>query len=239
MTVSGQDLRDGGSAGDKDEDGYYFDFSFFKIDQKWRWMADLAKEESAKEVQNVIRNSGVKTRTYSTLGLRDDADILFWFAAKTVEEIQDVVSKLYMTVFGKYIIPSRTYLSCTRPSAYSRELPKPMSFVAGNEPKKYVVVYPFVKSREWYLLTSQRRQELMDEHIEVSKRYPQISLNTTYSFGIGDQDFMLAFETDNLRDFQDLIMDLRETGVSRFVTSDVPMISCVSMDIVPMISSLG
>jgi len=76
-------------------------------------MADLAKEESAKEVENVIINSGIRFRSYSTLGLRDDAEFLFWFAAETVEEIQNVISKLYLTVFGKYIIPSRVYLSCT------------------------------------------------------------------------------------------------------------------------------
>ena len=217
---------------------YYFSFSFFKVDPKWRWMADLAKQESAKEVEIVVKNSGVRARIYSTPGLKDDADFLFWLAAGTVEEIQDAVSKLYRTVFGKYIAPSRTYLSCTRPSVYAKG-DEPVPFVAGDEPKRYVVVYPFVKSREWYLLTPERRQDLMDEHIGVGQRYPQILLNTTYSFGLDDQDFMLAFETDDLRDFQNLIMDMRETRISRFVTLDVPMIPCVRQGIVPLISSLG
>ncbi len=222
----------------KEDEQYFFNFSFFKIDPKWRWMADLAKSESAKEVENVIKNSGIKTRTYSTLGLREDAEFLFWFAAKTVEEIQQVISKVYLTVFGKYIVPSQTYLSCTRPSIYAKTA-KPMSFVAGDDPKKYVIVYPFIKSREWYLLTKEKRQELMDEHINVSQKYPQVALNTTYSFGIDDQDFMLAFEVDDLRDFQNLIMELRETQVSRFVTSDIPMIPCVRKDIISLINSLG
>lgn len=219
-------------------DQYYFNFSFFKVDPKWRWMADLAKEESAKEVENVIRNSGIKFRSYSNLGLRDDADFLFWFAAQTVEEIQAVNEKIYKTVFGKYIIPSMTYLSCTRPSIYVKEQ-KAHGFVTGNEPKKHVIVYPFTKTREWYLLPKEKRQEIMDEHIEVSKKYPQIVLNTTYSFGIHDEDFMLAFEVDNIKDFQDLIMDLRETQVSTYVKKDVPMIVCVKKDVVSLISSLG
>ena len=201
-------------------------------------MADLAKEESAKEVENVINNSGIMYRTYSNLGLRDDADFLIWFAAKSVEEIQKVIEKIYKTVFGKYIIPSRTYLSCTRPSLYVQEQ-KAHGFVTGNESKKHVIVYPFTKTREWYLLSKEKRQEIMDEHIEVSKKYPQVVLNTTYSFGIHDEDFMLAFEVDNIRDFQDLIMDLRETQVSSYVKNDIPMIVCVKKDIVPMISSLG
>ena len=201
-------------------------------------MADLAKEESAKEVENVIVNSGIRFRSYSTLGLRDDAEFLFWFAAETVEEIQNVISKLYLTVFGKYIIPSRVYLSCTRPSVYARK-GRTLSFVAGEEPRKFVIVYPFTKTREWYLLPKEQRQKMMDQHIDVSEKYPQVILNTTYSFGISDQDFMLAFECDNLRDFQNLIMDLRQTQVSAYVAVDTPMITCVKKDIVPLITSLG
>ena len=222
----------------EDNDQYYFNFSFFKVDPKWRWMADLAKEESAKEVEIVLKNSGIMFRSYSNLGLRDDADFLLWFAAKTVEEIQIVIEKLYKTVFGKYIIPSMTYLSCTRPSLYVQEQ-KAHGFVTGTNPKKHVIVYPFTKTREWYLLPKEKRQEIMDEHIEVSKKYPQVILNTTYSFGIHDEDFMLAFEVDDIRDFQDLIMDLRETQVSTYVKNDIPMIVCVKKDIVPLISSLG
>ena len=221
-----------------DSEQYFFNFSFFKVDPKWRWMADLAKEESAKEVENVILNSGIRFRSYSTLGLRDDADFLFWFAAETVEEIQNVISKLYLTVFGKYIIPSRVYLSCTRPSIYARK-GRTLSFVAGEEARKYVIVYPFTKTREWYLLPNEQRQKMMDQHIDVSEKYPQVILNTTYSFGIDDQDFMLAFECDNLRDFQNLIMDLRQTQVSAYVAVDTPMITCVKKDIVPLITSLG
>lgn len=217
---------------------FFFSFSFFKIDPKWRWMADLAKEESAKEVENVIANSGIRFRSYSTLGLRDDADFMFWFAAETIEEIQTVISKLYLTVIGKYITPSHTYLSSTRPSIYAKTGKAP-SFVAGEDARQYVIVYPFTKTREWYLLPVQQRQKMMEEHIDVGKSYPQVVLNTTYSFGIHDEDFMLAFETEDLHAFQNLIMDLRGTQVSRYVAIDTPMIVCVKKDIISLISSLG
>ena len=216
----------------------FFNFSFFKIDPKWRWMADLAKEESAKEIEQVIRNSKIKCRTYSTLGLRDDAEFLLWFASESVEEIQSVISKIYTTVFGKYIIPSHVYLSSTRPSIYAKT-GRTLSFVAGEEPKKYAIVYPFIKTREWYLLPLEQRKKLMDEHIEVGHKFPQVSLNTTYSFGIHDEDFMLAFESDDLHAFQDLIMELRETQVSKYIEKDTPMIVCVKKDIVSLIASLG
>jgi chlorite dismutase len=220
------------------ENRMFFNFSFFKIDPKWRWMADLAKEESAKELEQVLNHAKVKCRSYSTLGLRDDADFLLWFASESIEEIQGVISKLYSTVFGKYIIPAHTYMSSTRPSIYAKA-GKVSSFVEGNEPKRYVIVYPFIKTREWYLLPLDKRRVMMDEHITVGHKYPQVVLNTTYSFGIHDEDFMLAFETDDLHAFQDLIMELRETQVSRYIQKDTPMIVCVSKEIIPLVSSLG
>jgi len=100
-------------------------------------------------------------------------------------------------------------------------------------------VYPFIKTREWYLLSLEKRKEMMTEHIEAGKKYPEVKLNTTYSFGIHDEDFMLAFETDDLHKFQDLIMDLRETRVSGYVKVDTPMIVCVKKDLIPLIRSLG
>jgi len=217
---------------------YFFNFSFFKVDPKWRWMADMAKEESAKEVGNVLSNASVKIRTYSTLGLRDDADFLLWFASDSLDAIQDTISKVYLTVFGKYITPSHVYLSNTRPSMYAKSGIIP-SFIAGEEPKKYVIVYPFIKTREWYLLPVEQRKVMMDVHIAVGKKYPQVVLNTSYSFGIHDQDFMLAFETDDLIAFQNLIMDLRGTKVSAYIKVDTPMIVCVKKDIIPIIMSLG
>ena len=204
-------------------------------------MADLAKEESAKEVENVLNTTKITYRSYSNVGFRDDADFMLWFMSENVDDLQKAIEKIYTTVFGKYIMPSRTYLSCTRPSAYTRNTVTATSqgFVAGDKPKKYTIVYPFTKTREWYLLPQEQRQKIMDEHIQTSSKYPQVILNTTYSFGIHDEDFMLAFEMDDIRDFQDLIMDLRETAVSTYVKNDIPMIVCVKKDLVQLISSLG
>ena len=217
---------------------YFFSFSFFKIDPKWRWMADLAKEESAREMENILANAPVEIRTYSTLGLRDDADFLIWCMSESIEDIQDTISKIYLTVVGKYITPSIVYFSSTRPSIYA-QTNRIHSFVGGLEAKKYAVIYPFIKTREWYLLPLEQRKQMMDEHIKVSQKYPQAELNTTYSFGIHDQDFMLAFESDDLNIFQDMVMELRGTKVSAFIKEDTPMIVCVKKDIVPIITSLG
>jgi chlorite dismutase len=108
-----------------------------------------------------------------------------------------------------------------------------------EQPMKYVIVYPFVKTREWYLLPFEQRKKMMEEHIAVGRKFPQIRLNTTYSFGIDDQDFMLAFETPDLISFQELIMQLRETEVSRYIERDTPMIVCVYKGVEDIVKSLG
>jgi len=217
----------------------YLNFSFYKVDPKWRWLNDIGKEEAAKEFSSLIdiANTKMKVRTYSTVGLRKDSDFMLWSISDSIEKIQVLTSKVYTTVLGKYIDTSEVFLSVTRPSIYSDKVIP--GFMEDDEPLKYNIVYPFVKSREWYLLPFEKRSEMMKEHINVGKKFPKVRLNTSYSFGIGDQDFMLAFETDSLIDFQDLIMKLRETQVNRYVIRDTPMIVCAYKKIFDIIMSLG
>lgn len=225
--------------GDNNASTMYLNFSFYKVDSKWRWLNDIGKEEAAKELSSLIEvaNTKMKVRTYSTLGLRKESDFMIWGISESLEKIQVLTSKVYGTVLGKYIEASEVYLSTSRPSVYSNQVTP--SFMKNDEPLKYNIVYPFIKSREWYLLPFEKRSDMMKEHINVGKKFPQIRLNTSYSFGISDQDFMLAFETDNLMDFQDLIIKLRETQVSRHVLKDTPMIVCVYKNIFDIIKSLG
>lgn len=217
----------------------YLNFSFYKVDSKWRWLNDIGKDEAAKEFSSLIdvANTKMKVRTYSTVGLRKESDFMLWSISDSIEKIQILTSKVYTTVLGKYIDASEVYLSAARPSIYSNKTTP--GFMEDELPLKYNIVYPFIKSREWYLLPYEKRSEMMKEHINVGRKFPQIRLNTSYSFGIGDQDFMLAFETDNLMDFQELIIKLRETQVSRYIVRDTPMIVCVHKKIFDIIKSLG
>lgn len=217
----------------------FLNFTFFKVDPKWRWLNELGKEESAKEFASLIEvaNTKMKVRTYSTLGLREDADLLIWSVSDTVEKTQVLASKIYTTVFGKYVEPSYVFLSASRPSQYSSKVTP--GFMTDEKPMKYVIVYPFVKTREWYLLPFEERKKMMEEHIAVGRKFPQVRLNTTYSFGLDDQDFVLAFETEDLPAFQDLIMQLRETQVSRHIVRDTPMMVCVHKNPEDIIKSLG
>ena len=217
----------------------YLNCSFFKVDPKWRWLNEIGKEEAAKEFLGLIEvaSTKMKIRTYSTLGLRDDAEFMLWMISDSIEKMQIFASKIYSTILGKYVEPSQIYLSASRASLYSNKVVP--GFVTDEPPMKYVIVYPFVKSRDWYLLPFDERRKMMQEHIMVGRKFPQVRLNTSYSFGIHDQDFMLAFETNDLTDFQDLIVQLRETQVSRYVVKDTPMIVCIYKDVESIIKSLG
>ncbi|TVP40599.1 chlorite dismutase family protein [Candidatus Nitrosocosmicus arcticus] len=217
----------------------FFTFTFYKVDPKWRWLNEMGKDESSREFLELLNaaRKRMKIITYSTIGLRHDSEFMIWTISPSLENIQVLASKIYTTILGKYIEPTSTYLSLTRKSSYSNQVK--LGFETEEEPLQYVVVYPFIKSREWYLLPFEKRKEMMEEHIRVGRKYPEIRLNTTYSFGIDDQDFMLAFETDNLSRFQNLIIDLRETQVSKYIIKDTPMIPCVLKNIEEIIKSLG
>jgi chlorite dismutase len=267
MTVPGSEEFE---SAQKSRSNTFLNFSFFKIDPKWRWLNEIGKEEAAREFASLIEvaNTKMKVRTYSTLGLREDADFMLWMISDSVEKMQILASKIYSTVLGKYIEATYVYLSAARQSVYS----KPANVASGETPKhdggtatsteytvhqrnkegtivpgfmtdlpplKYAIVYPFVKSREWYLLPFGERRKMMEEHIQAGRQFPQVRLNTSYSFGLDDQDFMLAFETEDLMAFQELLMRLRETQVSRFVITDTPMIVCVYKGVEEIIKSLG
>jgi chlorite dismutase len=236
--ISSNESSDNGSKEDSSEK--FFTFTFYKVDPKWRWLNEIGKDESSTEFLELLKvaNTKMKVRTYSTIGLRHDSEFMIWSISSSLENIQVLTTKIYSTILGKYLEPTCTFLSLTRKSIYSNKVK--LGFENESDPPlKYVVVYPFIKSREWYLLPFEKRKQMMDEHIKIGRKYPEIRLNTTYSFGIGDQDFMLAFETNNLSMFQNLIMDLRETEVSKYIIKDIPMIPCVLKDMNEIIKSLG
>src|SRR5262245_53085221 len=124
----------------------FLSFSFYKVDPKWRWINDVGKEEASKEFSSLVEiaNRKMKVRTYSTLGLRDDSEFMLWAVSNTVEKMQVLASKIYLTVLGKYLETSKVYLSSYRQSIYSKNkiIPGFMMDEKKDEPMKYVIVYP-------------------------------------------------------------------------------------------------
>ena len=177
-------------------------------------------------------------RPYSTLGLKRDADFLLWLISPELDGIQALTEALRKTAMAPYLENSGSYLAVTRESMYVKGHVEDTVTIQPGE-AKYLFVYPFVKSREWYLLPMEARQKLMSEHIRVGHQFPGIRINTAYSFGLDDQDFVVAFEGDEPKDFVTLVMRLRETEGSKYTVRDTPIFTCVKKPLEEILRSLG
>ncbi|HEX6481947.1 MAG TPA: chlorite dismutase family protein, partial [Ktedonobacteraceae bacterium] len=159
-----------------------------------------------------------------------------------VSDLQGISSKIRRSAMGPYLRETHAFLSMTKRSVYvgknARGAHDPR-LVITPEDRKYLFVYPFVKTRAWYSLSLEDRKRMMNEHIRVGLQYPSVSLNTTYSFGLDDQEFVVAFETDNISDFLDLVQELRETAASSYTLRDTPMFTCVSQPLDEILEAIG
>ena len=224
----------------------YVSFTFYKLDPAFRRLPQEERDKGMKEFIDILEEYDNSTDMillcYSMVGIRGDVDIMTWRICYSMEEFQKMTTRLLQTGLGKYLNVPFTYLSMTKRSMY-------MDFINPEHEEdrthiipgkaKYLFIYPFVKTREWYLLTQFTRQGIMDEHIYIGNKYPSVKLNTTYSFGIDDYEFVVAFESDSPDDFLDLVQELRETEGSRYVKEDTPIFTCIAMAIEDTIKSLG
>lgn len=224
----------------------FVNFSFFKLDPAFRRLPQEEIDKGKKEFMEVLeeydnRNDMILL-SYTTMGIRADAEIMFWRVSYKLENFQEMTTKMYRTGLGKYLIQTYSYFSQTKKSMYmdifDPEHEEDRTHIIPGK-AKYLFIYPFTKKREWYLLTKFTRQGIMDEHIFIGNKYPSVKLNTTYSFGIDDYEFVVAFETDSPDDFVDLVMDLRETEGSRFTEEDTPIFTCTAMSLEDAVNSLG
>jgi len=217
-------------------------FSFYRVDPAWRALPEGDRELSKQAVADVVRafSERLQIRSYSLVGTRGDADFLLWQIGDRLEDIQQLAAFINGTPMGPYLTMAHSYLAMTRPSVYvSREETRAERTQLHPGDSKYLFVYPFVKTREWYQLPLEERQKLMDEHIRIGRKYPSVKLNTTYSFGLDDQEFVVSFETDEPADFLDLVMELRQAKTSLYTLRDTPIFSCIAMGLKETLDSLA
>lgn len=209
--------------------------SFYGIKVAPAWRA-LPAAEKAKGREGFIaaceafRAEGGILVPYSLVGVRGDVDLMLWRIHYELEPLQRHGAALSKSPMGPYLSTPYALLGMTKRSTYVDHIhpgheDERLTVVPGTQ--KYVFVYPFVKTREWYGLDAAARGKMMREHIHVGTTYPSVKLNTTYSFGLDDQEFVVAFETDRPDDFLDLVQDLRDTEASRYTLRDTPTFTCV------------
>ncbi|MGH7256043.1 MAG: chlorite dismutase family protein [Nitrospirales bacterium] len=223
----------------------YVNFAFYKVDPAWRRLPEDERTRGKQEFIRVVDeySSKVIMVPYTMVGIRADADFMIWRISYELELFQEMTTTLLATGLGKYLHTTYSYLSMTKRSIYvdhhSHEGQEGKRLTLTPGKAKYLFVYPFVKTREWFLLTKAARQGMMDEHIEVGHRFPSVKLNTTYSFGLDDQEWVVAFESDKPEDFLDLVMALRETEGSRHTLRDTPIFTCIRKSIKEALDTLG
>jgi chlorite dismutase len=219
-------------------------FAFYKLDPMWRRLSPEKQAAQKRELAETIESFGRRMllRPYSLMGTRSDAELLLWQIAEHIEPFQELATAIASTRMGGHLALTHSYLAQTKRSIYEiRDAPgqDEERLIIQPTEAKYLFVYPFVKTRPWYRMTQATRQGMMDEHIEVGRRYPSVKLNTTYSFGLDDQEFVVAFETDEPADFLDLVQDLRETEASLYTLRDTPLFTCIKMTLAETLDALG
>ncbi|BBB00810.1 hypothetical protein RVR_7958 [Actinacidiphila reveromycinica] len=158
--------------------------------------------------------------TYDLSGLRADADLMIWWHAETAEALQDAYNLFRRTRFGRAFAPVWSNMALHRPAEFNKShVP---AFLAEEEPRAYVSVYPFVRSYDWYLLPDEDRRRMLADHGKMARGFPDVRANTVASFSLGDYEWILAFEADELHRIVDLMRHLRGSEARLHVREEVP-----------------
>jgi len=228
-----------------DDRRQFVNFGYFKVDPAWRRLPAEDRKRGKRQFIDVAKSyePDMLVIPYSLVGIRGDCDFMLWRISYDLNQFQEMTAKLLATDLGKYLTMPYSYIAMTKRSTYVREHVHAdqegarLRLTPGKF--KYLFVYPFVKTRAWYRLSMAARQGMMNEHIEIGHKYPTVRLNTTYSFGLDDQEFVVAFETDKPEDFLDLVMELRGAEASNYTLRDTPIFTCVHHELAEMLDLLG
>lgn len=212
-----------------------------RLDPAWRRLADDERERDLSEFARAAARprDEVLMESYSLVGLRSDADLVLMRVAPSLRQLEETAAQLLRSGVGRWLAVARSFVGLIRPSRYVRKPgAQEQAFITG-ERAAYLVVYPFTKTHDWYRLSREARQGMMNEHIRVGHEFPQVRQLLAYSTGLDDQEFIVAYETDDLAAFQDLVIALRETEARRFTLSDQPILTAIHRPLEDALRLLG
>ena len=211
-------------------------FSFFRVSDRTRRASKSERGDLGKRLTRLLDESSKQmlTRVYSTVGTRGDTDFLVWQAHDELRTITDWHAELLRSPLGGALERPHSFLSMTMRSMYTNDLheglEKRTRIRTDGGVNQYLYVYPMAKTRAWYELPTAERQRMMNQHIEIGHKYHGIKINTTYSYGLDDQEFVVAFEGDDPGEFLALVRELRDSEASAYTLFDTPMFTCRMLD---------
>lgn len=174
---------------------------------------------------------------YDVAGLRADADVMVWWHAPDVGTLQDAYLAFRGSDLGHVLAPVWSQVALHRPAEFNKgHVP---AFMAGEEPRDFVCVYPFVRSYEWYLLPDEERRQMLHEHGMLARTYPDVRANTVAAFALGDYEWLLAFEADELHRIVDLMRELRAAAARRHTREETPFFTGRRRELAEIVASWG
>jgi chlorite dismutase len=224
------------------DDQVYIQALGLGLDPAWRRRTEDERRDDAdrfREVATAAELDGVRSICYSSIGIEPGVDILFWRMAPSVDALESSVAALLRSGMGRWLSVTHSFIGRIGPSQYVRRPTDQEQSLFTGERSRYLVVYPFTKSTDWYLLSKEARQGVMNEHMRVGHDYPTIRQALAYSFGLDSQDFVVAYETDDLVAFGDLVRALRATESRRSTVSDTPILLGIHRPIDEILAMLG
>jgi chlorite dismutase len=206
-------------------------FAYMQFNHAYYSSSAAEKQKFHRGLVGNLRQASQKFFIYQVFPAQADADLLIWSA---VEAANASDSANFLHRFACATNPYRSlvefkqiYWGLTKPSQYTRTRSNQEIDPFQEDRKQYLVVYPFVKTTEWYLMSREARQGMMNEHIRVGKQYPHILQLLLYSFGLQDQEFLVVYEMDDLSEFSDLVYELRDSEARRYTLRDTPLFTAV------------
>jgi chlorite dismutase len=229
-----------GETRNQEPEPQFVQYLFFKVDPAWRRLSEEERARGKREFAQVVGQSdGIATYAYSTLGLKSDADLMLWRVAASLDALQDSLALLLQTGLGRYLTVSHTLFGMTRPSVYTKRRTPQEQAVNIEERQRYFTVYPFSKTAEWYLMSKEARQGMMNEHMRVGHDFAEVRQVLLYSTGLDDHEFVVAYETDDLALYQSLVIALRSTEARRYTLKDTPVFTAIHRPLEAALGLLG
>jgi chlorite dismutase len=224
------------------DDQVYIQALALGLDPAWRRRSDEDRHDDGRcfaEAETAAEHDLVRSIAYSSVGLEPGVDLLLWRMAPTVDALETAAASLLGAGLGRWLTVRHSLIGRIGPSVYVRKPTDQEQSLFGGERSRYLVVYPFTKSTDWYLLSKEARQGIMNEHMRVGHEYPMIRQALAYSFGLDSQDFVVAYETDDLVAFGDLVRALRATESRRSTVSDTPILLGIHRPLDEILGLLG
>ena len=210
------------------------------LDPAWRRLDSDERCRSAEQfAAAATAPSEVSTFTYSMVGLKTGVDLLLWSLAPSLEALEEKSARALRAGMGSWMLVRHSFVGLIAASQYVKRPTSQEQSLFSGERSRYLIVYPFTKSADWYLLAQEERQRVMNEHMKVGHRYQQVRQLLAYSFGLDDMDFLVAYETDDLPAFGELVRELRGTESRRSTVRDTPILTGIHRPIEEITALLG